>query len=557
MTTLVRKVLFVAVAMGEESRFKALLSRYGYHLVIAKSPVVVRAQCRANDFDFIFTGSSNEGQAETYAEEGYPIHIPILCLSKSPKVWTNRPDILCVTPEVSDETFFSQCALLSKIRDLRREVTDKDRRISSLKLALGQQQQSMKQHSDFLDVLASRDGLTGLYNRRHLNTVLSREFKHYLEQETDMSLLIFDLDFFDELNKKAGRTYGDFVLNDFAARLTRITTPKGICFRFSGEIFVTLLPETNLNEAIDLAETVRQNLIENPFIQGDLQHNITISVGIASMIEHQPEDPDHFITMAERALFAAKAEGRNRVLVYNRIIEQQSDDSSQQSMAIVKETLTRILDKTRKSAIESLQLLAKDIAGKENLAHVKAVRHYVDLICRHMNLTEPLIRTFKNAITLHSSIRLLLHNEMINKHQDFSSDEREEMNDFPYKLLELTELFDFFAGERTILLHHAERFDGYGSPEGLKGDEIPLGARIFALVDALAAMNADRPYRKRLPPEDIIEQLITGAGTQFDPQLVRRALEIIKNHQLFDVDHELIDRSISIIESLPSSVHHE
>jgi diguanylate cyclase (GGDEF)-like protein len=426
---------------------------------------------------------------------------------------------------------------------LQRTLVERQQRIEELDRLLGQQQQSMKQHSDFLDVLASRDGLTGLYNRRHLNKVLTREFDSATDRQTELSLLILDLDFFDELNQNAGRSYGDFVLNDFAARLTSMTTPKGICFRFSGEVFVALLPDIGQEEAVAIAESIRRNLAEKPFVRGTEQHQVTASAGVASLIEHQPNDPDHFITMAERALFIAKSEGRNRVVGF-RLAERSGTNTSQQNVAQVKATLSKTLDKTKKSAIESLQLLAKDIAGKENQAHIKTVRRYVELIGEHMNLPEPLIRTFKNAITLHTSIRLLLHNEMIKKRQEFSSDEREVMNDFPYKLLELTELFDFFQGERSILLHHAERFDGFGSPEGLKGDEIPLGARFFALVDALAAMNADRPYRKRLPPEDIIAQLTEGAGAQFDPDLVSRALQVIAKHRLLEVDPALIDSSL-------------
>ena len=123
------------------------------------------------------------------------------------------------------------------------------------------------------------------------------------------------------------------------------------------------------------------------------------------------------------------------------------------------------------------------------------------------------------------------------------------MSDFPYKLAEITEMFDYFAHERAILLYHGERFDGSGYPDGLQGDEIPLGARIFALVDALAAMKEDRPHRSRLEPEKILKELVLGAGNQFDPQLVARILEIIRDHHLLDLpDEHLEDAMLTISE---------
>jgi HD-GYP domain-containing protein (c-di-GMP phosphodiesterase class II) len=270
---------------------------------------------------------------------------------------------------------------------------------------------------------------------------------------------------------------------------------------------------------------------------------ITISVGIVSLWDHRPDDPDEFITMAERALFLAKAEGRDRVVAYRPLAEN-PPNASHQSIIFLKETLAKIFEKTRTSAISSLQLLAKDIAGEKNKHHIKNVKTYVELLGQHMNLADPIIQTFKNAFTLHSSIRFLLHNEMINKVERFSPGDREIMNDFPYKINEITKLFDYFSNERDVLLHHGERYDGSGYPEGLKGTEIPLGARIFGIVDALAAMGADRPHRKRLEPAEIIEELTNEAGKQFDPYLVIKILETIKVHQLLEIEADIIDAAI-------------
>ncbi|EKD35762.1 MAG: metal dependent phosphohydrolase, partial [uncultured bacterium] len=97
--------------------------------------------------------------------------------------------------------------------------------------------------------------------------------------------------------------------------------------------------------------------------------------------------------------------------------------------------------------------------------------------------------------------------------------------------------------ERNVLLCHGEKYDGSGYPQGLKGDEIPLGARIFSIVDAVAAMNADRPYRRRLTSEEIVRELTNEAGKQFDPFLVAQLLTVIEKNRLFDLDPAVLQRA--------------
>jgi response regulator RpfG family c-di-GMP phosphodiesterase len=117
------------------------------------------------------------------------------------------------------------------------------------------------------------------------------------------------------------------------------------------------------------------------------------------------------------------------------------------------------------------------------------------------------------------------------------------MGDLPFKLTELTDIFDYFANERNILLCHGERFDGTGHPHGLKGEEIPLGARIYSIVDAVAAMNSERPYRRRMTHGEIVEELKKEAGQQFDPFLVCQVLIVIEKNRLFDLDPHILQHA--------------
>jgi diguanylate cyclase (GGDEF)-like protein len=396
--------------------------------------------------------------------------------------------------------------------------------------------------SQQLNLLYSRDGLTGLFNRRHLTNHLMETLQRARSNGEELSLLMLNIDYFNNVNKSTGLEFGDFILNEIAARLTETTSDTESCYRFSGEDFVVMLPSADLNHALETAKRVSKTCCGKPFTDGIHSIFITISVGIASLQEHRPDNHDKFIFMAESALFVAKAEGRNRIQIYIPQNEQEKD-SPQSPLVFLKKKLSRILEKTRTSAISSLQLLAKNVAGPEHKNHVASVSHYANLLGEQLGLPKQHIHTFQNSITLYNSFRALLHNDLLRKPGRLTRDERKTMEDLPFKLTELTDMFDYFSEERSVLLSLSERYDGTGHPLGLKGNEIPLGARIFNIVDSLAAMNSERPYRRRLTPEEIIEELKKEAGKQFDPFLVLQILILIKNNHLLNVDPAMLDRT--------------
>ena len=402
-----------------------------------------------------------------------------------------------------------------------------------------------------LNLLSTRDGLTGLFNRRYLTNRLVQILQSARREGDELSLLILNIDYFNSINKTSGLEFGDSILNEMAARLTETTDRTATCYRFSGEDFIVLLPGTDLQLASAAADKIRKVCSEKPFTDGEKTISITISIGIASFQDHKPDNHDEFISMAETALFMAKAEGRNRLQVYMPR-KGPKELSSQRSLAFLKENLGRILEKTRTSAIASLQLLAKNIAGPEHQAHIANVSHYVALLGEQLGLPEQHTRTFQNSITLYNSFRFILHNDLLSKPEKLTHEERKTIEDLPLKLNELTEMFDYFAEERNVLLSHNERYDGTGYPKGLKGDEISLGARIFNIVDSLAAMSSERPYRRTLSPTEIIEEFKKEAGKQFDPYLVLQLLAVIKKNQLFNLDPDFLDRiQQDILNSLP------
>jgi diguanylate cyclase (GGDEF)-like protein len=479
----------------------------------------------------IITGGAPEHIVALIENDHLPEYTPILYLGEGDEIpysiqqYSANRLIDYLRLPVSKQIFLHRISLLSQVQKISAEH-------HIHRTTLSQQ----------LNLLSTRDGLTGLFNRRHLTNQLTQVLKTAQAEGSELSLLLLNIDYFNSINKASGLEFGDAILNQLAARLTETTDSTATCYRFSGEDFVVLLPGADLQHALTAAAKIRKVCSEKPFTDGKNAIYLTISVGIASLKDHQPDNHNEFICMAETALFTAKAEGRNRFQVYIPHTDPK-ELSPQRSLAFLKENLDRILEKTKTSAIASLQLLAKNIAGSEHQTHIVNVSQIVALLGEQLGLTEQHTRTFQNSITLYNSFRFLLHNEFLSQPRKLTCEERKTIEDLPFKLSELTDIFDYFSEERNVLLGHNERYDGTGYPLGLKGDEISLGSRIFNIVDSLAAMNSERPYRRKLSAAEIIEELKKEAGKQFDPFLVLQVLEVIKKNNLFDIDPDILDRS--------------
>lgn len=163
--------------------------------------------------------------------------------------------------------------------------------------------------------LAVTDELTGLYNRRYFERHLTIMLEKAREQSRNMAVMLLDMDFFKSVNDTHGHDAGDAVLKEFALRLRRNIRGVDLACRFGGEEFVVLMPDTDMRQAEGVAERVRAAVAEARFaVGGEVTLPITVSVGVA-MSEAEGDTPDQVIKRADIALYRAKREGRNRVVL--------------------------------------------------------------------------------------------------------------------------------------------------------------------------------------------------------------------------------------------------
>ena len=162
--------------------------------------------------------------------------------------------------------------------------------------------------------LASTDDLTKLLNRRQFLASLDDEFTRALRFGLPLSVAIIDVDHFKQVNDRHGHPVGDFVLRALAQRCRRIIRRDDILGRLGGEEFAAAFIETDMREALSTAERLREEVAAEPFDLGHAKLSVTVSIGVATRQAHET-DTNELLWFADRALYAAKAAGRNRVVV--------------------------------------------------------------------------------------------------------------------------------------------------------------------------------------------------------------------------------------------------
>ena len=349
--------------------------------------------------------------------------------------------------------------------------------------------------------LALTDPLSGLGNHRSFQERLKHELLRAEADDEPFTLCLIDVDDFKRINDLYGHPVGDRVL----ARVGRRLRQNGEAFRLGGDEFALLLPGVTAEEALSTASSVLARI-------GALEladvGSVTASAGVAGF-PHQAFDRDELIRLADSALYWAKEHGKNRVHVYRPDVVELAE-------------LRRLAHGPDRAArFRAAASLAKAVDARDTYtgSHSTRVAELSAWIAHRLGLDREQIELTRLAGSLHDLGKLAIPEEILRKPGPLTDPERLVLQRHPeigHRMLENLGV-DPVA---EWVLHHHERWDGTGYPERLRGEEIPLGARIIFVADAYDAMTSDRAYRGRLTPREAIEELERCSGTQFDPEIV-------------------------------------
>ncbi|MHB1345974.1 MAG: histidine kinase N-terminal 7TM domain-containing protein [Candidatus Humimicrobiaceae bacterium] len=347
--------------------------------------------------------------------------------------------------------------------------------------------------------LSFHDHLTGLYNRYFFEEELIRLDSKRLYPT---SFILADINGLKLINDAFGQKKGDEILIKAAKIFRQCFRKEDIVARWGGDEFSMILPNTDEQTAQEVAERI-QNKFKMSFVD-DLE--LSLSFGVATK-SSEDISYENIVKMAEDKMFRHK------------LINKQSTHSN------IITSLSKALEERHYETHE----------------HAKRMSTYANLIGEELELEHEKLDELNLLSSLHDIGKISIPDNIVLKPGKLTVEEFEVMKKHPEIGFNIAQSTPELKAIAKGILTHQEKWDGTGYPLQLKGEEIPLIARIIAVVDAFDAMTTDRPYRKALSVEDAIVELKNGAGTQFDKNIVEKFLGIINR---FENDLNKIDKII-------------
>ena len=396
--------------------------------------------------------------------------------------------------------------------------------LKTLKASREEIQEQNKQ----LRLLATIDPLTECMNRRSFFPLFDQ---HWEETQIGNQLLcsfMVDIDHFKSINDDHGHAKGDEVLKGVADCLREEIGDDGLVCRFGGEEFCVLLPECKLEQAVARADQIRIAMSQIDF--GGL--TITASVGVSS-IELGANSPQEMLEQADKCLYVAKRHGRNKVVTYTADMETLQVDESKVRRTRPRQEGESSLTHIPFPAVASL-MSALAYRHTETAEHSARVADLCVAVARGlMSVSEAYI--LEIAALLHDIGKIGVPDAILLKPGELTSEEWRVMKMNERIGVEIVGSAFYYEPLVDVIRFHKAPYDSRNDVTRLpSGDELPLGARILAIADAYDSMVTNRSYRKARSRDEAFSELRRCAGTQFDPRLVERFIEIVADKPQLD-----------------------
>lgn len=339
--------------------------------------------------------------------------------------------------------------------------------------------------------LSYHDKLTTLYNRAHVEAVMP---KYEQREFLPVSIIMLDMNGLKLVNDVLGHQQGDLLLVAMAKVLMKSCDSKDIVARWGGDEFLIILPQTDLDACLKVCEKIRSACEE---VQ-DTAIPLSAAIGTAT-IESGVARLEEMFNVAENRMYNDKLKRVNEV---------------------------------RKSMIASLEgiLCSRCFENSEHNERLKnLVIDFAGFLGLNMDSSE--IKPIMQLARLHDIGKVAIPKEILEKPGPLTSNEREIIkghSDIGYRMAQ--SIGELAVADVILALH--ERWDGSGYPHGLKGEQIPILARIFAIVEAYDVITHHRPYKAAIDNAAALKEIQSGIGSQFDPELAGKFLEFLRVKQL-------------------------
>jgi len=324
----------------------------------------------------------------------------------------------------------------------------------------------------------NHDFLTGLHNRRYFEQEIK---KLDVKENLPLSIIIADTNGLKIINDSFGHDTGDELLIKAADAIKKACRPKDLIVRYGGDEFIIVLPKTNKDEALIIASSIKEIAHKEKIA------NIELSISYGCDTK----------STSRESIMKALANAENHM--YSHKLSERSSTRSKTTGII----MNALFEKSHRESQHSIR-----------------VSKLCEAISIEMKLEKQELNKIRIAGLVHDIGKIGIDEKILNKNERLDEDERKEIekhSEAGWRILSSSTEFSELA--QCVLYHH-ERWDGNGYPHKLKGDNIPIEARIIAVADSYDAMTSERRYKKAMSHEDAINELLRCSGTQFDPDIV-------------------------------------
>ena len=334
------------------------------------------------------------------------------------------------------------------------------------------------------------DPLTGLYNKQsYLQQVPQWDNKRYWP----VAVAVCNINGLKRINDQYGIEYGDAVMKQLAYFVKMHAGEDAYVAKLEGGDVLAVLEETTHNEAVEICEDIKKDL--EGFYGRDLLIHLEYGVAVK-------EDA---VTTMEQILGEAKSSMQNKKMLRDNSMSSSLVDS-------LKQTLSE--------------------SDYETEEHVERTREMASRLGKALNLSDTDIGKLELLAIMHDIGKVAIPHQVLLKKGKLSDEEFEIMKQHTIKGYRIANASPELSSIADCILSHHEKWDGTGYPNKLKGEDIPLLARIISTVDSHDVMVHDRPYHRAMPEEDAIKELRRCAGTQFDPNIIEVFTRLLEEEEL-------------------------
>ncbi len=361
--------------------------------------------------------------------------------------------------------------------------------------------------------LIRKDFLTDAGNQRAFWESLVKSIAFSKRSGTPLSLILLDMDNFKQVNDRYGHQSGDLVLKAVAEVLRRSCRDMDQLFRYGGDEFSIICPDTRISGAEELSWRLVESINEMP----TGFPNISACIGVAELRHSQ--NGSELLDAADRALMKIKREG------HSGSVGIAASDEALQSRSLTSSEFN--------AQQAALQLAMASLSSDHEVdpGHSESVERLAVLVAGRLGVRGDEYEQLRLAARVHDVGSYVIPESIREKAGPLTDEEWKKVRAHVEAGERIVRSIPQLAPTAGLVRHTHERWDGDGYPDGLDGDTIPLGSRIIAVCDTFQALRHDRPYRIKLTTNEALDELKNCSGTQFDPQTVEALIEVVSDNR--------------------------